>query len=261
MLRSLKALEDYQVSAIDGGVGKVIDFFFDDEHWNVRYLVVDTSGFWEASHEVLIAPNAFKGADWQSERISLNLTQEKVRNSPPVDLAKPVSRQYEQEYYQYYNWPNYWEFRSVSDPMGGVAMPAVTAAAAAAIAPRKAGGDPHLRSAREVGGYGIHGTDGDLGHVRDFVIDDESWSIRYLVVDTSNWWFGKSVLVAPRWIDRIDWNSHTVAVNLPREVIKSSPEWNPDEPVNREYEVRLYDYYGRPAYWIDEGNDKPPSNK
>lgn len=255
MLRSLKALEDYRVSATDGKIGKVIDFYFDDEQWKVRYLVVDTSGFWEPSHEVLISPNAFTRADWQTERIALNLTQEKVKNSPPVDLAKPVSRQYEEEYFKYYNWPNYWEFSNFAAPLAGVNVAAVAPNPSATGSARPSRTDPHLRSTREVTGYAIHGTDGDIGHVRDFIIEDDSWAMRYLVVDTSHWWFGKSVLVAPRWIDRIDWPSQHVSVTLPRDIIKNSPEWKPDEPVNREYEVRLYDYYGRPAYWLEDDTD------
>jgi len=259
MLRSLRAMENYKVNAVDGDVGKAIDFFFDDDDWAVRYLVVDTSGFWEASHQVLIAPNAFRQADGQSERIDLSLTRDKVKNSPTVDLAKPVSRQYEREYFTYYNWPYYWERTVIeAEMLAGVGS-------GAANAPSDQGDtesvDPHLHAVRDVAGYNIHGNDEEFGRVQDFIIDDENWEIRYLVVDTSRWWFGKSVLVAPRWIDRIDWASKRVYVNLPREVIKNSPEWNPEEAVNREYEVRLYDYYGRPAYWLNEDGSKPPSRR
>jgi hypothetical protein len=109
--------------------------------------------------------------------------------------------------------------------------------------------DPHLRSAKEVAGYHVHCTDGELGHVADFIIDDETWTLRYLVIDTSNWWFGKKVLVSPRWVQEVSWAKSMVYVDLPRDTIKNSPEWNPATPVNREYEERLYDYYGRPTYW------------
>jgi len=257
MLRSIKALNDYHVSAVDGEVGKVIDFYFDDDDWAVRYLVVDTSGFWEASHKVLISPNAFGRADWQSERIGLTITRDKVKNSPSVDLAKPVSRQYEREYFRYYNWQNYWEY-GIGEP-----IPPAAAFAVETDGPDDAeNGDPHLHSAHDVAGYAIHGSDAEIGQVQDFIIEDDTWEIRYLVVDTSKWWFGKSVLVAPRWIERIDWSNKGVYVNLPREVIKNSPEWKPEEAVNREYETRLYDYYGRPAYWDDDDDvSKPPPRR
>jgi sporulation protein YlmC with PRC-barrel domain len=113
-------------------------------------------------------------------------------------------------------------------------------------------GDPHLRSAEEVTGYHICGSDGEIGHVADFIVDDETWAIRYLVVDTSNWWFGKKVLVAPGWAYSISFAKSLVYVNLTKEQIKNSPAWNPEALVNREYEERLYDYYGRPAYWTSD---------
>jgi sporulation protein YlmC with PRC-barrel domain len=115
--------------------------------------------------------------------------------------------------------------------------------------------DPHLRSVREVTGYHIQGTDGEIGHVDDLIVDDTTWAIRYLVIDTRNWWLDRKVLVAPHWADRISWDVRKVYVNLKREQVKHSPEWHPDAPVNREYEARLYDYYGRPTYW--RGPDSP----
>ena len=72
-----------------------------------------------------------------------------------------------------------------------------------ARAEREEANDVHLRSANKVTGYRIGATDGDIGHVEDFIIDDETWEIRYMVVDTQNWWPGKKVLVAPQWIGRM----------------------------------------------------------
>ena len=110
-------------------------------------------------------------------------------------------------------------------------------------------GDVHLRSANEVRGYHIQGSDDAIGHVEDFIVDDETWQVRYLVIDTSNWWFGKKALVAPHWASRVSWEERKVHVDLSRQTIKNSPEWNASAAVNREYEARLYDYYGRPLYW------------
>jgi hypothetical protein len=171
-----------------------------------------------------------------------------VKDSPDVDLDKPVSRQYEIDYFNYYGWPYYWPGPYA---WGAWAYPGALATPAArppAVATQERG-DPHLRSAKEVIGYHIQATDDEIGHVEDFILDDESWAIRYLVVDTSNWWFGKKVLVAPRWIDRIDWPQAKLFVRLTREQVKNSPEWDASAPINRGYEERLYDYYGRPAYW------------
>jgi hypothetical protein len=109
--------------------------------------------------------------------------------------------------------------------------------------------DPHLRSAEEVRGYHIQATDHEIGHVEDYIVDDVSWSIRYMVVDTRNWLPGKKVIISPSWIGFVDWCNRSVEVLLTREEVKESPEYDPLTPVNREYEVRLYDFYGRPKYW------------
>jgi uncharacterized protein YrrD len=256
MLRSVKAFEGYQVQAIDGDVGTVRDFYFDDEHWAIRYLVVDTGAFF-SGRRVLVSPVSFGHADWSTRQFSLALTREMVKNSPPIDLDKPVSRQYEQEYFRYYGWAYYWGFDR-GGIWGGEAYPNILGSRAWSDHrhPDKEGGDPHLRSVREVTGYFIQGTDGEIGHVDDFIVDDESWAVRYLVIDTRNWWLDKKVLVAPHWAERISWAENNVYLNLPRQMIKHSPEWHADAPVNRDYETRLYDYYGRPAYWND-GDRRP----
>jgi hypothetical protein len=109
--------------------------------------------------------------------------------------------------------------------------------------------DIHLRSSKELRGYHIHGTDGPIGHVDDFITDDTSWQVRYLVVDTGNWWAGKRVLVSPQWARHVSWHDRKVDVDMSRSAISKSPEWNATDAVNRAYEERLYDYYGRPVYW------------
>ncbi len=111
-------------------------------------------------------------------------------------------------------------------------------------------GDPHLRSTKEVEGYYIRATDGEIGHVEDFVVDDEEWAIRYVVVDTRNWLPGRKVLVSPRWISHLSWPQKEVYVDLTRDETKSAPEWDPDAPLDRQYEMRLHEHYGRPPYWV-----------
>lgn len=248
MLRSLKDLERYTVTATDGDVGTVANFLFDDQFWAVRYLVAETDGFFDG-RSVLISPISFRQTDWQTRRLHLALTKEKVKNSPSIDTDKPVSRQHERDYYRYYGYPYYWGYPGLWG-MGG--SPSVLATGARADDPAQRPDeaiDVHLRSASEVRGYDIQGTDDAIGHVEDFIIDDESWAIRYLVIDTSNWWFGKKVLIAPYWATRVSWAQTKVFINMSREAIKNSPEWNASTPINREYETRLYDYYGRPVYW------------
>jgi hypothetical protein len=249
MLRSLKDLERYTVSATDGDLGTVVNFLLDDHRWVVRYLVVESGGFLDG-RRVLISPIFFRQADWLTRRFHLALTMDKVKHSPSVDVDKPVSRQHEAAYYGYYGYPHYW---GGSGLWGMGAYPGMLMAGrfneASAHHPEHVSGDAHLRSARDVQGYDVQGSDEAIGHVEDFVVDDATWAVRYLVIDTGRWWFGKKVLIAPHWASSVSWEDRKVFVDMSRDRIKSSPEWLPNAAINREYEARLYDYHGRPVYW------------
>jgi hypothetical protein len=257
MFRSLKDLEEYTIGATDGDVGSVVNFLLDDERWVVRYLVAKTGGIF-GGRQVLISPISFRQADWSTRRFYLALTVDKIRNSPSFDLDKPVSRQHELDHFAYYGYPRYWGYRGL---WGMGTHPGYLAAGGSKDAPShhlETSNDVHLRSAKEIRGYHIEGTDAAIGHLDDFIIDDETWEVRYLVVDTRNWWLDKKVLVAPHWSNRISWTEGKVFVDLSRQEIKDSPEWNPTAPINREYETRLYDYYGRPVYWDSGDKTAPP---
>lgn len=250
MLRSLKAMLDYKVCATDNDIGSVHDFLFDGKQWAVRYLAVDTGNFWKGPGQVLISPLGFGRVDWETRTFFLGLTRDKVNNSPHIGVDAKVTRAYEREYFRYYAWPFYWGYGNV---WGEWECPAILAKSAPSAGKDDAEGDGScLVSMRMISGYRILGSDEEIGHVQDFIVDDESWVCRYLVVDTRNWWHGKSVVLAAHWIEEVDHKAKTVMINLPRDVIRKSPEWHPDLPVNREYEMRLYDYYGRPVYWPDE---------
>ncbi|MEO7963322.1 MAG: PRC-barrel domain-containing protein [Gemmatimonadaceae bacterium] len=254
MLRSLRDLDKYSVSATDSVVGQVADFLVDDEQWAVRYLVVESGGILQR-RRVLISPISFGRADWGTRSFHLALTLDQIEKSPDVDTDKSVSRQHEREYLGYYGYPNYWGQTGMWGM--GVYPGLLTGSTPYDVSPTSAAepaGDAHLRSADELRGYHIHGSDGAIGHVDDFILDDESWAVRFLVIDTSAWWFGKKVLVSPRWAESIQWNDRIIHVNLSRAEVQNSPEWKPDAPVNRELEHRLYDYYGRPVYWGSEGH-------
>lgn len=241
MLRSVKDLRRYAICAVDGDIGKVHELLFDDRGWIVRYLVVDT-GTWLPGLRVLLSPAALGQPDWQTRVLPVDLTTGQVEHSPPIDTDKPVSRQMESELHAYYGWRPYWD--------GIATVMAVQAMEEAKKETEQEQADPHLRSTREVIGYHIQANDGEIGHVEDLIADDEGWGIRYLVVDTHNWLPGRKVLVDPFWADQVSWTGRKVYVDMTREMVKNSPEFDPSAPVNREYEVRLYDFYGRPKYWL-----------
>lgn len=252
MLKNAKDLEKFVVNATDGEIGEVSDLLLEDDKWTVRYLVVQTTGQPERPR-VLISPVSVQKTDWPRRRVQLALTREKVMNSPSVELDKPVSRQHEREQSRYYGYPPYWGGAAVWGMgmyPGLLAATLWTAPPAPPDVPAETG-DAHLRSASELRGYHIHGTDGTVGHVDDFILDDETWELRYLALDTSNWWFGKKVLIAPQWATRVSWPTHEVFVDLTRKNIKSSPEWDASAAIDRDYEAGLYRHYGRPEYWGD----------
>jgi hypothetical protein len=239
MLRSVKELRGYAVQAVDGEIGKVDGFFFDDLTWTTRYLVADTGG-WLFNRLVLLSTISLGQPEWEEHVFPVRLTKEQVENSPPVTVDRPVSRQMEERLARYYGWPRYWT---------GTTAAVVSKAIAEMEKENLIRSDPHLRGTREVIGYHIRATDGEIGHVEDFIVEDSSWVLRYLVVNTRDLLPGKSVLVAPTWVDSVSWAERNVHVDLARETIKNGPEFDPAAPVNRTYELRLYDYYGRPKYW------------
>jgi hypothetical protein len=175
------------------------------------------------------------------------LTQEQVKNSPDINMDETLSAQDEIKYYNYYGWPYYW---AGGDAWGPAALPQdlIAEEMDRKIALTQEINHSHLRSMKDVAGYTIQATDGEIGHVEDFIIDDKPWTIRYIVVDTRNWWPGNKVLIAPPWISHVDWKGSNVYVNLSREAIKSSPDFDPDN-LNRAYEVDLHKHYGQENYW------------
>lgn len=249
MLRSVKELRGYRILANDGEIGKVHEFYFDDLTWTIRYLVVE-AGSWLFERRVLLSPIVLGQPHWASQTFPVKLTMMQVKNSPLINADKPVSRQLETELHQYYGWPYYW----VVGGLASAAMPVIVEQInkekdnRAGAAPEAA--DPYLRSTREVIGYHIQASNGEIGHVDDFIVDDETWSTRYMVVDTTNWLPGKKVLVSPTWIKSIHWAEANVRVNLTRAKIKKSPAFDPAAPMNREYEEKLYDFYRQPKYWV-----------
>jgi uncharacterized protein YrrD len=274
MLRSVNALVDFTIRATDGDIGHVETLYFDDRTWTIRYFVVDTSN-WLAGRRVLISPMSLRRVDWDEEAVHVALTRAQVEGSPGVDTQLPVSRQHELEYYAYFEYPYYWagpyRWGSSSRPSGVMAgtpqgatedeprrpgvVPGTLAGAESEEEPwwdQSTEGDPHLRSTEEVTGYHIQARDGEVGDVEDFLVDDDAWAVRYVVVDTGRWLPGKKVLVSPEWIQSVDWRESKVHVDLSRDTIKKAPEYDASTPVGRDYEARLYDHYGRRRYWGEQ---------
>lgn len=238
MMRRLETLKGFSLRAEDGEIGVLKQIWFDDRNWVVRYLVVQT-GNWLTGRQVLIAPGSVNGIDPINSQLEVELTCRQIKDSPPMESETTVSGQYEAELHRYYGWEPYW----LGDPMLTPGLPADVMEAEENTADQRPA-ELHLRSSNEVRGYRIHARDGEIGHVEDFLIDAEVRAVRYLEVDTRNWLPGKRVLIAPAWVDGIDWAGHEVRVRLERDVIQGAPEYDHSRPVERDYESRLLAHYG-----------------
>lgn len=260
MIWSLETLRGYTLRATDGTIGEIKDVLFDEPHWVLRYLVVDP-GKWRLGRRVLIAASTLGSPDGAAHAVPVNLTCEQVKHSPDIDAAKPFTREQEAELHRHYGWQPYWPepgapaslmplglTGSTSGPPGGfVTQPGTEIEGIGSEGPE--GAAPGLRSGHDIERFHIRAKDGAIGHVENLLIDEDGWKIRYLVVDTRNWLPGKRVIVAPDWVQRIDWDNRQVVVDLTRAQVENSPAYRATEIVERGYEDRLYGYYGRMPYW------------
>lgn len=248
MLRSIRELQGYGIEANDGHIGHLMTLFFDDENWHIRYLAIDT-GNWLPGKKVLLTPQHIGEPDWLSQSLPIDLTKEDIKNSPPIESDMPVSQQLEMiRHHHFDSTPYYW-----IEPWSGSAYPVWH------VGKEKHDDhifDQHLRSCKNILGYQIQAQDGTVGHVDDFIIDKEKWTIRYLVANTKKIMPGKQVLLLPQCISEIDCENHLLNVDLSSDKIKNSPEYDSSMPVNREYEIRYYDYYGRSHYWTTSNLDE-----
>ena len=257
MLTNATFLKGLVIHATDGELGTVDQLYFDDKTWAIRYLTVETGG-WLGGRQVLISPFSILHTDWPGKRLDVALTKKQVQNSPDINTHQPVSRQHEAEYNRYYGYPYYWGgpyMWGPADYPSGLAAPTPSTDGMTAGMPEESP-DSHLRSTEGISGYYVEATDGEIGHVDGFVLDNEAWAIRYVEVALRNWLPGKKVLVSPGWIESVSWADSKIVTGLSKEAIKSCPEYVLSRPLTREYETRLYAHYGRPPYWLHEAEPK-----
>lgn len=242
-LHRLNELQTCNLCATDGEIGPVADMNFDDSTWVVRYIVANTVG-WLNGRQTLISSVAVGDIDEENNEIFIEVSRDQIKDSPPIEDTDHVSRQYEVDYFSYYGWPPYWE----STPFVSL-FPADEVEQSYAAMKRHQLANSHLRSAMEVMDYNIAAEDGEIGRVKDFVINRKNWKICYLEIDTGKWWPGKRVLLNPAWIRKIDWPMKNVIVDLDRRAIRSAPAYDPKSVISRNYEIKLFEHYGRHKYW------------
>ncbi|MDB5104492.1 MAG: PRC-barrel domain protein [Fibrobacteres bacterium] len=246
MLRSVRKMKHLALGALDGRIGHVEEFYFDDSHWTIRYLVAQ-AGNWLTGRLVLLSPHVLGLPDVGQKVLPVNLTRDQIRHSPAPETDRPVSRQFEEDYYKYFGWPYYWAGPYLWGPSPFPVLPSSPLEAPTPSDERLRAdfpkGNPHLRSSDEMAGYHMRAQDGEIGHLEDFLYDDKDWSIRYVVVGTRNWWPGKQVLVPPTWIGQIHWEDREVKAEVVREDIRQAPAFDPAEPMTEAFEDQLARYY------------------
>jgi uncharacterized protein YrrD len=234
MLYSVRQLDGKTLAASDGEIGHAREVYLDDQRWVIRHVVAQT-GVWLFGRKVLISPHSIVRIDAEGGRLEVALTQQQIKDAPDIDTDKPVSRQRETSYYDYYGYPYYWGGPGLwglsAYPMAAAVAPThdagVDRVAEEAAAAERRSADPHLRSSKEITGYNVEASDGSIGHLEDFLFDERSWQVRYVVVDTRTWLPGRHVLVPPQWITDIDFNERRATVKVPRAAVEASPPYEP----------------------------------
>jgi sporulation protein YlmC with PRC-barrel domain len=266
MLRSLNDIQDYAMHATDGDIGHLRDVTFDERTWVVRYLVVD-AGTWLANRQVLISPIGIAPINWREQSIPVSITRQQVERSPAFDSLQPLTREHEIEYLGHYRFPFYWGGtniwgsetypRDLKVPSVGLDIPPfnLLREEQGDFPARESGvmhQDPALHSAIGLKGCRVVASDGDVGHVTDLVFDEDTWAIRYLVVETTDWWQAHQLLIAPQSIDKIDWGDITINLSMVRHEVKAFPHHDPSVKVDRHDEVGAAQPHVSPDYWIVE---------
>jgi hypothetical protein len=247
MLERASKMMGYALRGADGDLGQVKDFYFDDQRWTARYLVIDTE-HWLPGRKVLISPHALTAVNREGMFIVADLSRTQVGGSPPVESDIPVARQFEERYNDYFGWTRYWSDPPTRDPPSDKTLKGRRTRGV------NRGGklwDPHLRSCAMGMGYSINASDGEMGTLEDFVIDTVTWVIRYLIVDAGFWLPGKRVLVSPLWIEKVNWQEARVSLRIPRENMEEAPAYTEESLLTREYEIGLQRHYDQQGLWAD----------
>lgn len=251
MLRSILSLRNFSIKATDGEIGKVKDFYFDDQTWKLRYLVVET-GNWLLGRKVLISTAALHAPEWDSHTFPVDLTKDQVKHSPDIDTERPVTMEQEADLNNHYLWP--WDGAGVgfltTGMVGGVVAPDIPFEERISREMHKS--DPkdvsarHLRSFRHLDDFRVRTADDDIGELHDFLLDDKDWNIPYMVIEAGNWYSGDKLLAPTKFVDRVEWASRAIAYLKPVSSMKNTPVFDYAQLDNEELMKRFENSYPNP---------------
>ncbi|MBD3403395.1 hypothetical protein GF420_10905 [candidate division GN15 bacterium] len=245
MLHDITTINHLRVEDSEGEAGSVADLLIDDGSWTVRYVVIDI-GSWLTGRKILVPPVVVGKPDWSRSFLPMSVSRERIEQSPEIDLDQPVSRQQEERLHAHFAWQPYW----AGEPSRGEFQTEMPLAEDTgddhqdeSVPMGDPAGDPDLRSYQEMVGYRVQANDGPVGGVSGIIMDDETWTIRYVIVDADEIAPGRKLLLAVDWIDRVSWDQASLYVDMRQETIKESPAYDPSVPVNEPYEEALHAYY------------------
>jgi uncharacterized protein YrrD len=259
MYISTEKVRNVAVSATDGLLGKVDQFFFDSGSWAIRYIVVEM-GPLLSTQKKLLSPRAIQSIG--PEELRVNISKDQLRRSPDVDADQPVSRQKELEIHKHFGWSFYWDNPDYATTFGTSLYPGMNIYP---DAPRDTDRNDEknrqdlarecepekrcLRSTKKVTGYTVVAQDQEIGSVKEFLFDDEHWVLRYIIAETGPLLASKKHILSSQWSQKIEWRTNRIYFDIDPTIIKHGPPYDTGILISRTYEKELYDYYHKPYYW------------
>jgi hypothetical protein len=215
--QSANSLVGLSMQATDGDIGLTKEFYFDDLSWKIRFIVVKTSP-WLSGRIVLISPEPLVSGSWSAKSFPVHLTKKQIQESPVIDTDKPVSRQQEIDIYGHYPWQGYWENGFYAGGQwrksGNPAIIDRSNPKGAGLPHDRSDDDLHLRGTHEIIGYRVHALDGEIGLVEDFILDDQTWELIYLVVYTHHWLGERKALLEVGHIKKVQWENSELILDI-----------------------------------------------
>ncbi|MFG6116356.1 PRC-barrel domain-containing protein [Halobacillus sp. MO56] len=260
MLYLASTLETYNIQAVDGELGKLKDLYFDDNKWAIRYLVADTRK-WLPGKKVVVSPSGMETVKTEEKVIHVKNKKEDIRDNATLEEKQEFSYDKEVELSDTFGWKQYWSgeflWGGYLTPLDPMEEPVRTAEPARTEKPpindNVHGSNHKLRSIENIKGEFqhavVHGDNGKIGYIKDILIDDETWRIRYFIVDTSEWSTNESVLISPDWLQSVDWVDNDFYIDLKLETIEDGPNYKKEQQVTEELEEEVYRKYRKEPYW------------